>query len=76
VGEAAAVQPRLLCVVGARPSFVKMAPVTRSLEAGRKVRCSLLHTGQHYDEQLSGWFLERARDRGHLHEVRSRSDDA
>lgn len=51
--------PRLLCVVGARPNFVKMAPVTRSLDAGGRVRSSLLHTGQHYDEQLSGWFLER-----------------
>ncbi|MSO42059.1 MAG: UDP-N-acetylglucosamine 2-epimerase (non-hydrolyzing) [Solirubrobacterales bacterium] len=48
----------LLAVVGARPNFVKMAPVLSALGAnGVEVR--LLHTGQHYDKALSGEFIKR-----------------
>ena len=50
--------PTVLAVVGARPNFVKMAPVTEALgAAGVEVR--LLHTGQHYDRALSDGFIER-----------------
>ena len=45
----------ILAVVGARPNFVKMAPVVRAL--GDEAR--VLHTGQHYDHALSGSFLEQ-----------------
>ncbi len=45
----------ILAVVGARPNFVKMAPVVRAL--GDRAR--VLHTGQHYDHALSGSFLEQ-----------------
>ncbi len=47
----------LLAVVGARPNFVKMAPVLDALEGEAEVR--LLHTGQHYDKALSDGFIER-----------------
>ncbi|MGI8575874.1 MAG: non-hydrolyzing UDP-N-acetylglucosamine 2-epimerase [Egibacteraceae bacterium] len=48
----------LLVVVGARPNFVKIAPVWHALaEFGVDQR--LLHTGQHYDQALSGSFLEQ-----------------
>jgi UDP-N-acetylglucosamine 2-epimerase (non-hydrolysing) len=48
----------VLAVVGARPNFVKAAPVVSALErSGASVR--LLHTGQHYDRALSGGFIER-----------------
>ena len=48
----------VLAVVGARPNFVKMAPVIAALSAhGIEVR--LLHTGQHYDRALSDGFIER-----------------
>jgi len=48
----------LLVVVGARPNFVKVAPVWHALaEIGVAQR--LLHTGQHYDHALSGSFLEQ-----------------
>jgi UDP-N-acetylglucosamine 2-epimerase (non-hydrolysing) len=40
-------------VVGARPNFVKMAPVFAAL-AARGVGQVLVHTGQHYGDQLSG----------------------
>jgi UDP-GlcNAc3NAcA epimerase len=47
---------KVLTVVGARPQFVKMAPVSRALaEAG--VKETVVHTGQHYDEGMSGIFF-------------------
>jgi UDP-N-acetylglucosamine 2-epimerase (non-hydrolysing) len=42
----------VLHVVGARPNFMKVAPVHLSL-AARNVRQTLLHTGQHYDARMS-----------------------
>ena len=48
----------VLCVVGARPNFVKMAPVQRALsELG--IAAPLLHTGQHYDRVLSDSVMEQ-----------------
>jgi UDP-N-acetylglucosamine 2-epimerase (non-hydrolysing) len=51
--------PTVLAVVGARPNFVKMAPVVAPLERDDAVSLRLLHTGQHYDKALSGDFIER-----------------
>lgn len=51
--------PELLTVVGARPNFVKVAPVIHALQRLGAVRVKVLHTGQHYDESLAGSFLER-----------------
>jgi len=48
----------VLAVVGARPNFVKMAPVTEAL-AREGIAVRLLHTGQHYDRALSDGFIER-----------------
>jgi UDP-N-acetylglucosamine 2-epimerase (non-hydrolysing) len=48
----------VLCVVGARPNFMKMAPLVRELGL-RGVPFRLLHTGQHYDDAMSGIFLEQ-----------------
>ncbi len=48
----------LACVVGARPNFMKMAPLLRALEAYQRLRPVLIHTGQHYDENLSDVFFE------------------
>lgn len=47
----------LACVVGARPNLVKAAPLLHEL-GGRGVRCSLIHTGQHYDHELSRAFFD------------------
>jgi len=47
---------RVLSVVGARPQFVKAFPVSRAL-ADRHDE-TLVHTGQHYDEELSDVFFE------------------
>ena len=49
--------PHLVCIVGARPNFMKMAPILRALEACPEVRTTLVHTGQHYDASLSQVFF-------------------
>ncbi len=49
---------KVLNVVGARPNFVKMAPIVRAF--GRRsdiVSSVLVHTGQHYDEKMAGSFF-------------------
>ena len=48
---------KLICVAGARPNFMKVAPLWRLLGCDRHFACVLVHTGQHYDEQLSGQFF-------------------
>ncbi|MDX1534280.1 MAG: UDP-N-acetylglucosamine 2-epimerase, partial [Thermoplasmata archaeon] len=47
----------LAVVVGTRPEIVKMAPVILALREA-DVPFSLIHTGQHYDQELSSVFLE------------------
>ena len=45
----------VMCVVGARPNFMKMAPILRALAAHEPpLPALLLHTGQHYDQDMSG----------------------
>ena len=48
---------RVLSVVGARPNFMKLAPVDRAL-AKRGVEHVIVHTGQHYDPGMSAAFFE------------------
>jgi UDP-N-acetylglucosamine 2-epimerase (non-hydrolysing) len=43
----------LVHVVGARPNFVKMAPIIDTLERWKAFRQVIVHTGQHYDRRLS-----------------------
>jgi UDP-N-acetylglucosamine 2-epimerase (non-hydrolysing) len=48
--------PTICLIVGARPNFMKVAPVYRALRgAGQKLL--LVHTGQHYDTQMSDVFV-------------------
>ena len=47
---------RATVVAGARPNFVKVAPVIRAL-AGRGIAVRLVHTGQHYDDAMSEAFF-------------------
>ena len=57
---------KLILVAGARPNFMKIAPVIHAIRAhnaacnggGRHVECRLVHTGQHYDEKMSGIFFD------------------
>ena len=49
----------VLHVVGARPNFMKAAPVIRALNQRQQVRQSLVHTGQHYDANMSDVFFSQ-----------------
>ena len=48
---------RVLTIVGARPQFIKAAPVSRVLR--RRHEEFLLHTGQHYDDEMSDLFFRQ-----------------
>ena len=52
---------KIICIAGARPNFVKIAPITRALAAHRSFDVRLVHTGQHYDEKLSRVFFDELR---------------
>src|SRR5262245_33951742 len=49
---------KVLNVVGARPNFMKMAPIIAEMNARRgEITQTLVHTGQHYDDAMSGAFF-------------------
>ena len=48
---------KLLSVVGARPNFMKIAPIVDTLKRSPDMQHCLVHSGQHYDELLSGSFF-------------------
>jgi UDP-N-acetylglucosamine 2-epimerase (non-hydrolysing) len=49
----------ILCVVGARPNFMKIAPVIRSMRgAASPLPVRLVHTGQHYDPDMNRQFFQ------------------
>lgn len=51
------VMPHILHVVGARPNFMKAAPVVDALSLRDGVLQTLIHTGQHYDDNMSEIFF-------------------
>ena len=48
---------RVLGVVGARPNLMKMAPLVHEMRSSPDIEVLLVHTGQHYDDRMSGAFL-------------------
>ena len=48
---------RVLCVAGARPNFMKIAPLLREFKARETFESFLVHTGQHYDARMSDNFF-------------------
>ncbi len=50
-------------IAGARPNFIKIAPIIRAMDArrlaGGPLRYRLVHTGQHYDTRMSGDFFSQ-----------------
>lgn len=44
-------------IVGARPNFMKIAPIHRFMQSGSEFSPLLIHTGQHYDEKMSQTFF-------------------
>lgn len=49
----------ILHVVGARPNFMKAAPVLSALARSGQIRQTLVHTGQHYDVNMSDIFFQQ-----------------
>ncbi len=49
----------ILSVVGARPQFIKAATVSRAIDHTRDLSEILVHTGQHYDQEMSEVFFDR-----------------
>jgi UDP-N-acetylglucosamine 2-epimerase (non-hydrolysing) len=57
---------KLLIIAGARPNFMKIAPLIKAAQAHnaairngeRRIECRLVHTGQHYDQKMSDIFFQ------------------
>jgi len=50
---------KILCVVGARPNFMKIAPIIDAMRGHTALSPVLLHTGQHYDESMKDAFFRQ-----------------
>ena len=48
---------RVVVVSGARPNFMKVAPIIKAMRAHTRFDPILLHTGQHYDDEMSLQFF-------------------
>jgi len=53
--------PLIDLVAGARPNFMKLAPVVHGLAAAGEVHFRIVHTGQHYDPLMTDVFFEELR---------------
>ena len=49
---------KVFLIAGARPNFMKIAPVYRTSRKHPDVDCRIVHTGQHYDQEMSQAFFE------------------
>lgn len=49
---------KIINVVGARPNFMKIAPIMKAMKPYRKIKPLLVHTGQHYDANMSDAFFK------------------
>ena len=48
----------IIIVVGARPNFMKVAPLLRLMDKEQDFNTTLVHTGQHYDQKMSDVFFK------------------
>ena len=49
---------KIICVCGARPNFMKIAPLMKAFNQSGKFENLLVHTGQHYDKKMSHLFFD------------------
>jgi len=49
---------KIICVCGARPNFMKIAPLMKAFKENGHFEPFLVHTGQHYDEKMSELFFD------------------
>ncbi len=50
---------KIINVVGARPNFMKIAPIMKACKASRAIEPLLVHIGQHYDEKMIDLFFRQ-----------------
>lgn len=50
---------KIVCVVGARPNFIKIAPIIEVFRQREELECLLVHTGQHYDIAMKDAFFRQ-----------------
>ena len=51
-------QKKIYIIAGARPNFMKIAPIVRALQASNELAFKIIHTGQHYDREMNDVFFE------------------
>jgi UDP-N-acetylglucosamine 2-epimerase (non-hydrolysing) len=51
-------KPVVHLIAGARPNFMKIAPIVRALQADGRLAWKIVHTGQHYDRDMNDVFFE------------------
>ncbi len=49
---------KIVNVVGARPNFIKIAPLIKQMRKWPDISPLLIHTGQHYDKGMAGQFFQ------------------
>lgn len=49
---------KIINVVGARPNFMKIAPIQKQMDFNNDIKPFLVHTGQHYDQRMSKLFFQ------------------
>jgi len=50
---------KIISIAGARPNFIKIAPLMKAFEVTDGIEAMLVHTGQHYDERMSDLFFRQ-----------------
>ena len=49
---------KIFLIAGARPNFMKIAPIARAFDNNDEIQYKIVHTGQHYDQNMSDIFFE------------------
>lgn len=52
------VEMKIVNIVGARPNYMKIAPLMRAMRQHSHIVPFLVHTGQHYDVAMAGQFFD------------------
>ena len=50
---------KIFLIAGARPNFMKIAPIARAFDKKTQIQYKIIHTGQHYDKNMSDIFFQK-----------------